>query len=184
MKIRISAKKNIATTRTFDRNTNDLNYLEERVSTFAVACAEKLRKQQSCCNSLLVFIHTNGHRQDLAQYHQHVLVQLPFPTNSSIELSQFATAALKKIFQAEYQYKKAGVMVQDITPEYQKQLSVFNNSNELHAPLMKAFDKINNIFGQQKIRLGSQDRRIWKMKQERLSPRYTTKLSDIITVKV
>jgi DNA polymerase V len=75
-------------------------------------------------------------------------------------------------------------MVQDITPEYQKQLSVFNNSNELHAPLMKAFDKINNIFGQQKIRLGSQDRRIWKMKQERLSPRYTTKLSDIITVKV
>ena len=180
----LGAKKNIATTRTFDRNTNDLNYLEERVSTFAVACAEKLRKQKSCCNSLLVFIHTNGHRQDLAQYHQHILVQLPFPTNSSIELSQFATAALKKIFHAEYQYKKAGVIVQDITPEYQKQLSVFNNSNELHAPLMKAFDKINNIFGQQKIRLGSQDRRIWKMKQERLSPRYTTKLSDIIIVKV
>ena len=46
------------------------------------------------------------------------------------------------------------------------------------------YNKINNIFGQQKIRLGSQDRRIWKMRQEKLSPMYTTKLSDIITVKV
>jgi len=31
--------------------------------------------------------------------------------------------------------------------------------------------------------LGSQDlKRIWKMKQEKLSPRYTTNLNEIITI--
>ena len=48
---------------------------------------------------------------------------------------------------------------------------------------MKAIDVINANIGQQKIKLASQDRdRIWKMKQERLSPRYSTKLKEIITV--
>jgi DNA polymerase V len=50
---------------------------------------------------------------------------------------------------------------------------------------MKTIDQINTCYGQQKIKLASQDqRRVWKMKQEKLSPRYTTRLSDVIVVKV
>jgi DNA polymerase V len=49
---------------------------------------------------------------------------------------------------------------------------------------MTAIDKINQSYGQQKIRLAVQDTgRVWKMKQEQLSPRYTTNLNEIITVK-
>ena len=48
---------------------------------------------------------------------------------------------------------------------------------------MQVIDKLNNTLGQQKVKLAIQDKdRIWKMKQERLSPRYTTNLSDIITI--
>jgi DNA polymerase V len=50
---------------------------------------------------------------------------------------------------------------------------------------MQCIDKINLIFGQQKIKLASQDlKKVWKMKQERLSPRYTTNLKDIITIHI
>ncbi|HNE92687.1 MAG TPA: DUF4113 domain-containing protein, partial [Chitinophagaceae bacterium] len=57
------------------------------------------------------------------------------------------------------------------------------NRNPKHISLMKAIDQLNVNFGQQKIRLASQDqKRVWKMKQEKLSPRYTTNLADIITV--
>lgn len=179
------AKKNIATTRSFEKNYTELEELSERVATFAVSCAEKLRKQNSCCNSLMVFIHTNGHRKDLPQYSRNIVVKLPYPTNSSIELAKFATQALKHIFKKGYHYKKAGVIVQDFTPATLPQLNIFENSNERHHSLMKAIDVINNSFGQQKIRLASQDlKRVWKMKQEKLSPCYTTRLSDIITVKV
>lgn len=179
----VQPKKNIATTRSFERNYTKLAELEERVATFAVSCAEKLRKQKSCCNTIMVFIHTNGHRKDLPQYSRNIVVKLPFATNSGIELAKFAKQALKHIFREGYHYKKAGVLVMDFTPQDKTQLRLFDNSNALHIPLMTAVDKINAMYGQQKIRLAAQDqKRVWKMKQEKLSPRYTTKLSDIIII--
>jgi len=73
----------------------------------------------------------------------------------------------------------------DFKPEDEIQLNLFENSNPKHRQLMTVIDRINSSFGQQKIKLASQDqKRVWKMKQERLSPRYTTRLSDIITIKV
>ena len=49
---------------------------------------------------------------------------------------------------------------------------------------MQAIDQINKEIGVKKVKLASQDvGRTWKMKQEKLSPRYTTKLNEIISVK-
>lgn len=176
-------KKNIATTRTFEKNHKEFSEIAERVTTFAVSCAEKLRQQKSCCNSLLVFLHTNGHRKDLEQYSRNIVLNLPFSTNSAIELAKYATLGLQKIFKEGLQYKKAGVIVMDFTPEENHQLALFENRNEKHIPLMQVIDKLNASFGQQKVKLASQDpERVWKMKQEKLSPRYTTQLSDVITI--
>lgn len=176
-------KKTIATTRSFETNYTDFEQLAERVSTFAVSCAEKLRKQNSCCNSLMVFIHTNRHRKDLPQNSRNIVVKLPFPTNSSIELAKFANQALKLIYKQGHAYKKAGVIVQDFSQADNLQQTLFENRNERHIPLMEIIDKINVKFGQQKVRLASQDqKRVWKMKQEKLSPLYTTDLNDIITI--
>ena len=50
---------------------------------------------------------------------------------------------------------------------------------------MQMVDRINQSLGQQKIKLASQDqKRVWKMKQEKLSPRYTTRLDEVIEVRV
>lgn len=178
-------KKNIAITRSFEGNHAERDFLEERISTFAVSCAEKLRLQKSCCNSVMVFIQTNRHRIDLPQYNRSIVLNLPFPTNSSIEISNFALKALSVIFREGYEYKRAGVIVQDFTDEDKTQMSLFENSDERHKKLMQSIDKLNTMFGQQKIKLGSQDpKKVWKMKQEKLSPSYTTKLSDIIIIRV
>ncbi|MFH2012332.1 MAG: Y-family DNA polymerase [Pseudomonadota bacterium] len=178
-------KKSIATTRSFDKNYTDFDQTKERIVTFAVSCAEKLRQQKSCCNAIMVFIHTNGHREDLPQYSRNIIVKLPFATNSNIELAKFATQALEKIFRDGFHYKKAGVIVMDLTPENQHQLRLFEDSNPKHKPVMQAIDNINAIYGQHTIKLGSQDlNRVWKMRQERLSPHYTTNLNEIITVRV
>jgi DNA polymerase V len=120
----------------------------------------------------------------LEQYNNSVVVKFPFPTNSSIEIAKFACEGLNRIFRKGYQYKKAGVIIMDFKPQDEVQLNLFENSNPKHFPLMKVIDRINTSFGQQKIKLASQDqKRVWKMKQERLSPRYTTRLSDVIVVK-
>ena len=178
-------KQNIATTRSFERDYIELDDLKERVSSFAVVCAEKLRHQNSCCKAIMVFIHTNGFRADDPQYSKNIVIKLPFPSNSSIELSKFANQALEKIFKQGYKYKKAGVIVLDLVPDNPRQIALFDNSNPKHAPIMEAMDMLNAKYGQHSIKLASQDpKRLWKMRQEKLSPRYTTDLNDIITIKV
>jgi DNA polymerase V len=177
-------KKAIATTRTFEKNHADLFNIQERVSTFAVTCAEKLRKQKSCCSSILVFVHTNGHRKDLQQYSRSIKVKTDYPTNSSIDIVKYAVIGLKAIYREGYQYKKAGVIVSGLTPENEKQLNFFLCENPKHKNLMETIDSLNNSIGQKKLKLACQDLgRTWKMNQEKLSPRYTTRLDEIITVK-
>ncbi len=177
------AKKNIATTRSFDKDYTELSQLKERVSTFAIVCAEKLRKQKSHCNSILIFVHTNSYRKGQNQYKRNIVVKLPYPTNSSFDLAKFARYGLEHIFKAGYKYKKAGVIVMDLTPEDEAQLSMFENSDPRHKKIMKAVDDLNKSMGQHKVKFGSQDLdRTWKMKQEKLSPKYTTNLNDIIEV--
>ena len=180
----IKPRKNIATTRSFERNLSEYNEIKERITTFAVSCSEKLRRQNSCCTSVMVFIRTNSHRAELEQYNNSVVVKFPFPTNSSIEIAKFACDGFDKIFRKGFQYKKAGVIIMDFKPQAEIQLNLFDNSNPKHLPLMKVMDRINASFGQQKIKLASQDqKRVWKMKQEKLSPRYTTRLSDVIIIR-
>jgi len=179
----IKPKKNIATTRSFEKNYSKIVDLQERVSTFAVTCAEKLRKQKSSCNSIMVFIHTNGHRNDLPQYGKNIVIKLPYATNSSIILSEYANKGLQLIFKEGYQYKKAGVIVMDFVPEQNYQASLFENQNPKHAKLMATMDTINKSIGSKKIKLASQALdRTWKMRQEKLSKRYTTRLNEIITI--
>jgi DNA polymerase V len=179
----IKPKKNIATTRSFEKNYSKIEDLIERVSTFAVTCAEKLRRQKSCCNSIMIFVYTNGHRPELPQYSKNIVMQLPYASNSSIDLSDYAVKGLRLIFKEGYQYKKAGVIVMDFTPEVNYQASLFDEKNPKHDKLMAAMDKINKNIGRQKLKLASQDLdRTWKMRQEKLSKRYTTRLDEIITI--
>ena len=177
-------KKSIATTRTFENSYTEYSDIKERISTFTTTCSERLRNDKSVCNAILVFLRTNTHSKHQEQYNRSIVVKLPYPTNSAIELAKFAQHGLQQIFKKGYNYKRAGVVVMDINPENTTQLSIFENSNPKHKDLMATIDKLNNSIGQKKLKLASQSLdRTWKMKQENLSPRYTTNIKEVITVK-
>ncbi|RRO12543.1 Y-family DNA polymerase [Flavobacteriaceae bacterium 14752] len=181
----VATKKAIATTRSFDKQYSDYNIIRERVSSFAISCGEKLRRQHSHCQMIHVFLRTNKFRQDLAQYHRSTIVKTEYPTNSSIDLVKYAVKALDKIYKPEYQYKKAGVIVMELQPENTEQLSLFSQKNPKHHQLMQHIDHLNRSIGRHKVKFGSQDLgRVWKMRQERLSQRYSTTISESIVVKV
>lgn len=178
-------KKSISTTRTFHHMLSDYRSIKERIATFAITCAEKLRQQNSVCQALTVFIRSNKHRDDMAQYHPHMSIKMPFASQSSIEICKFATQALSLIYRDGYAYKRAGVILSDISEHTSQQLQIFENSNPKHLPLMQTIDKLNKRFGTHSIKLGSQNKYDrWNLKQEHISARYTTRLSDIIEVKV
>jgi len=179
----VEPKQSIATTRTFDRDCRTYEEVRERIVTFTVSCAEKLRSQHSLCNALTVFVESNRFKENDEQYSNQAVIKLPFPSSSGIELAKFALQGLQAIYKKGIGYKRAGVILMNFVPDTEYQQSLFYKSNPKHARLMQAVDTINTKFGQQKVRLATQDKKIHKMRQERLSPNYTTKLNDIIEIK-
>ena len=179
-----SPKKAIATTRSFEGTITDYEKIKERISTFAICCAEKLRSQNSNCNSIYVFVRSNKFQKNKTQYRNGILMTIPFSTNSNMIISKYAIEGLKKIFRQGIDYKKAGTIVMGLDSSDNYQLNLFENENPKHKHLMKAIDYIQKKEGQSKIKLASQDlRKRWKMKQEKLSPNYTCKADEIIKVK-
>lgn len=109
---------------------------------------------------------------------------MPYETNSAIDLVKYALIGLKKIFRVGYGYKKAGVMVHDFTAATAEQITLFDQRDMRHDKLMAALDVMNKKYGQNTVRLSIQDRRLWKMRQEKLSKHYTTDLKDIIDIRI
>ena len=177
-------KKSIATTRSFESEVSSLDDLIERVTTFSVVASKKLRKQNSECNMICVFIRSNPFKQDSERYHFSLTGSLPFSTSSSIEISKFAVDLLKKIYLKNKSYKKAGIILMGLSPQSNHQFSLFDKDLEKQKKLMKSIDKIDNKYGLYKIRLGSQDqKRIWKMKRQKLSRNYTTEIDEVLIVR-
>ena len=178
-------KKMIATTRSFETKYATYDEISERVSTFTASCAEKLRRQNCHCNMVTVFIQTDFLGDENSKYSRSITITTDFPTNSTIELNTAAQKGFKAIFKKGYRYKKAGVIVMGLTPNNETQLNLFETSNPKHQPLMSVIDKMNRNYGNNKIKFGVQSLgRQWKMKQDRLSPKFSTLLKDVITVKV
>jgi len=86
-------------------------------------------------------IHCNQFLQRrLPQYSNSICIKLPFATNSTFELAEYAVMGLEQIFKKGYAYKRAGVLVMDFTPESNQQLNLFQNRNVKHIPIMHAMD--------------------------------------------
>ena len=181
-----SRKKNICTSRSFGMEVKELKDLKEAVANHATMCAMKLRKEKSLATSILVFIKTNPFKNEDFQYNNAQKIIMKVPSNDSMEITKNALLLLNRIYKKGYSYKKAGVIVSDIVPEGSRQLSLFTNKDPFKVNnVMKAIDKVNQAMGRNKVRLAVQgfDRK-WRLKQEKLSPCYTTRFSDILTVKL
>lgn len=179
-------KKSIATTRSFPKQIANFDDLRERVTTFASVCAEKLRKQSSCCHTIIVMLVIDKHKVESNKYYFNMAVTLPFATNSTLTIANAATSALKKMVVGyeNVKFKKAGVIVTEMIDEDKKQLQLFDEENPKHLKLMKTIDTLNSKIGNRKIKLATQNLELtWNMKQEHLSQAYTTKFDKILEIK-
>lgn len=179
-------KKSIATTRSFPKQISDFDLLRERIATFAAVCAEKLRKQNSCCHTIIVMLVIDRHTIQSSKYYFNLAVTLPYATNSTLTISNAAIELLKKLHKGNkgIKFKKAGVVVTELIDEDKKQFQLFEEENPKHRALMKVMDQLNEKIGNRKVKLATQNPKLtWNMNQNHLSPKYTTDLKEILEIK-
>jgi DNA polymerase V len=77
--------------------------------------------------------------------------------------------------QAEYQYKKAGIMLSEISPVSHHQGDLLEEPAPAQGTLMQTLDALNKRFGRGAVKVSTQGAYSgWQMRQERRSPNYTT----------
>ncbi len=174
----VAAKKQIISSRSFGRPVFKLEDLEEAISQYVTRAAEKLRQQNSVCQTITVIIHTNPYKQVRQYYSRPATVKLLTATNSTITLAQAGLKALKAIFKKGIEYKKAIVMLSDISPMSRIQFGLFEDPEryDKERQIMTAIDKINRSYYRDMIRIGSCGTdQSWKMASKLHSPHYTAK---------
>lgn len=178
-------KKTIMTTRSFPKQLTDYDLIRERVSTFACVSAEKLRKQGDCCHTIIVMLVADKHRIEDRKHYYSKSHTLAYSTNSDLTISTVAVQLLKDLLDNSEvkKFKKAGVIVTELVPENEKQFNLFEEENPKYLALMKTMDYLNRKNGERIVKLGTQNKKTWDMKQNHLSSRYTTKFDQILEIK-
>lgn len=181
------SKKMIATTRMFGNPVNDINSIKEAVATYTSRAAEKLRRQHSAAKIIHVFVVTKGedHNTDWRGATNTLSLTLPAATSFTNDLIKPAVGLVDKLYKKGMIYKKAGVMLSGIVPDTSIQGNLFlSETKNCERRLMDMIDNVN--FSQRddvlKFAASGTDRN-WKMQQNFISPRYTTRWNELYEVR-
>lgn len=176
------AKKATCCTRTFARASADMEDVKNAVLSYAERAVEKMRHAGQVCRVVQVFIRTDRHDDDEQPYSASALETLMTPTNDSRAVVAAALRVFAQIWRSGIRYRKAGVLLLDLSAADDVMpglLDVDDRRTDGDA-LMKAIDRVNGRFGRGSVHLGLSDHAAaWRMRQEHLSPRYTTRWKDI-----
>ncbi len=172
-------KKEIFVTRSFGSKTASLEELLRHISRYAAAAAEKLRSQNSFCCSLYVFAFTSEFKPGF--YRNSLVVKLPYPTSDSALIIAHAKTVMKKIYRVGCLFAKCGIGLLDIRNRQFYQYDLFTPGQRTGTDeLMQIVDKINHRYGRDALTFGAEGLTgKWTMRQNRLSPSYTSSWLDL-----
>lgn len=180
------AKQQIVCSRSFGERITTKVAMQEALCQYAARAAEKLRNERQFCRRISVFIRTSPHAQGEVFYGNSAGENLTLPTQDTRDVIEVAMRSLDRIWLEGRRYMKAGIMLDDFTPDGVSQLNLFDEDKPRanSAQLMKVLDGINQSGLGSLWFAGQGVNTEWKMKREMLSPAWTTRWSDIPVAQV
>lgn len=178
-------KKEIMSSRSFGKTVYELAPLRESIASYASLACEKLRKQQSVCQEVEIYIRTNPFKELLPQYARANSIKLDSATCDTRKVIQAAWKLLDEIFINGYEYKKASVKLSKIQDANEHQISFFGGHDTVHdLTIMQTMDKINSRDGHETLKIAAcgTNKEAWTMKQVMKSPRYLTGWNDLLKI--
>jgi DNA polymerase V len=178
-------KKVIRSSRTFGSPVYEKIHLKESIANYVSAACEKLRSQNSVCQTLAVFARTSPFK-NVPQYYAYEEMHLDVATKDTRKLIAIAWELVDQFYRGGYEYKKAGVELHNIIDENEKQLDFFNPGDTAKDDeLMQTMDKINYREGNGclKSMACGVDNKAWRMLRDHKSLRFTTSWWELPKVK-
>jgi DNA polymerase V len=188
MEDELVSKKMIATTRMFGSPVGDIASIKEAVATYTSRAAEKLRRQNGAAKIISVFVVSKEENHNVSfnrgATHSKYMT-LPSATSFTNELIKPAVALVDSLYEKGKMYKKAGVMLSGIVPDNSIQGNLFfSETKNCERKLMEMIDNVN--FSQRDDVLkfaASGTERNWKMQQNFISDRHTTRWDELYEVR-
>lgn len=179
-------KKMVCVARGFGKVLSNKNEVMEALANYTAMVAAKLRSEQLATNTIQIFVQTNAHRTNEPQYFRSLTLRLPVATNSTNELLTHARRGFETIYRPGYNYSKTGCTAMELIPAADVQTNVFDTENRArNSQLMQVLDRVNRSFGKNTVRFALQGFSTrWKLRQLKLSPCYTTRIEEVLTVKI
>jgi len=171
----------------FGEMQSQYSSVAQALSSHCARACEKARKQNLMAQRIYVFVRSNPFRQDLEQYSKSIECRLVNPTDDTRIITKVAKLCLKKLFKQGIQYKKVGVMLENLINKASIQLDLFHQPSDealiKKDQLMLLFDTINDRFGSHTIKLAAEGYcKPWAMRAQMRSPCYTTRWSELPVV--
>lgn len=182
-----SDQKQMCCSRSLAHPISDVEQLRQIVAYFCDNIGRKLRKRGLCAVSIGLFIQTSPHRTDLPQHFGNTTIRLEEATNDTLTLTAEATKMLYAIYRRGYAYKRAGILINEIIPENAVQQSLFVDANDKtkHSRIMGVLDHLNsNRSLKNNLHVATMAENSRLVRREAQSPLYSTRLDDVITVRV
>lgn len=179
-------KQEIVCSRSFGGRITEYHEMRQAICSYASRAAEKLRGEHQYCRFISAFVKTSPFALNEPYYGNSASVKLLTPTQDSRDIITAATKCLDVIWREGHRYQKAGVMLGDFYSQGVAQLNLFDDNapRKNSEKLMKVLDHLNAKDGRGTLYFAGQGiQQRWQVKREMLSPRYTTRFSDLLTVK-
>jgi DNA polymerase V len=176
-------RKSLMVSRSFGEAVETLDELRAAVAFFVTRAGEKLRREGLAAGSLSVWVETSRFTEN-NRYANSAALSLAPLTDATPELLAAAFKGLQTIYKNGYQYKRAGVLLGELAPAPTLTLRLWGQAEHEKAQrVLQAVDRLNARFGQDTVRCGLHSfQGRWRMKQQRRSRRFTTRLDEVLTV--
>lgn len=178
-------KKSINSSKSFGKKTDSLEEIKKSLAINIARAGERLREQNCVTDLISIYICSNPFKTPY--YSNSQTIKLPCMVSDTPTLIKYSFIALEKIFRKDYLYKNCGIYISNINPINDIQLDLFQNSyiTQLNkkTKIMESIDILNKKWGRDTVKIGAMGiTNDLKMKQDMISPRYTTDWNDLLVV--
>ncbi len=168
----LAPPKQIMRSRSFGKYVTSLPELKEAAALFMSMAAESLRAHKLVAGVAGVFILTNRFNDD-PKYAPSLSDALDEPTSYTPDLIAHVHRLLEKMYRPEFRYQKLGVILTDLGPGDDMQLTFSYNEKSLRQKerMMTVLDKINAKYRENHLVMLAAEgtEHSWHSKQEHLS---------------